>query len=98
MLFLSCLSGSDEHSLSLPHCHDFLSCLSGSDANGERITAREIFLSCLSGSDVRAPRKTSFPENPAYKNQRVTELILQKSGVFRGAREVKEYLGERIIF
>ena len=34
-----------------------------------------------------APRKTSFPENPAYKNQRLTEPILQKSGVFRGARK-----------
>jgi len=32
-----------------------------------------------------APRKTSLPENPAYKNQRLTEPILQKSGVFRGA-------------
>ena len=48
-------------------------------------------LACLGSSTWartrdRAPRKTSFPENPAYKNQRLTEPILQKSGVFRGAR------------
>lgn len=36
-------------------------------------------------NEIWAPRKTSFPENPAYKNQRLTEPILQKSGVFRGA-------------
>ena len=43
-------------------------------------------------STERAPRKTSFPENPAYKNQRLTEPILQKSGVFRGARKNVEPL------
>ena len=33
---------------------------------------------------TRAPRKTSFHESSFYKNQRLTELSLQKSEVFRG--------------
>ena len=51
LIFLSCLSGSDEWPLDTVLRSSFLSCLSGSDESARYAGKSAQFLSCLSGSD-----------------------------------------------